>query len=90
MKQMNKNDLVKLGFEPIKTFTVMNSYAYALGRHRHLSVSNVGTPNEMMFISETSDQDEKVITDLIAIHNYDYDGYLKAEKVAALIDAICN
>ena len=87
---MTNDDLVRIGFKPISHFTIGNSHIYSLGRHRQISISAVGTPNEMMFITETSDQDQKVITDLICLHNYDYDGYLTEEKVIGLINIITS
>jgi len=85
---MNTDDLIKIGFEPIPTFTIANSHIYKLGRHRHISVGNVGTPNEMAWICETNDQNERDITDAICIHNYDYDGYLTEDKLRTIINAI--
>jgi len=85
---MTIDDLKSIGFEPIPNFTVMNSHFYRLGRHRHLSVCDVGGKSEMMFICETSDQDERIVSELICLHNYDYDGELSADKVVSLINAI--
>ena len=85
---MTSDDLVLIGFEPIPHFTVSNSHIYKLGRHRQISVAAVGTPNEMMFITETSDQDEKNVTEIICLHNYDYDGYLTKKKILNIIYGI--
>ena len=71
---MTTDNLLDIGFESIPHFTICNSHIYKLGRHRHLSVASVGTPNEMMFICETNEQNEKDITEIICLHNYDYDG----------------
>jgi len=85
---MTTEDLINIGFEAIPHYTITDSHVYKLGRRRHLSIGNVGTPNEMMWICETSDQDEKFITDLICLHNYDYDGYLTKEKIIGIINLI--
>lgn len=85
---MIKDDLLNIGFKEIPHFTVIGSVVYPLGRHRQLSVSCVGTPNEMLWITETSDQDERIVTDLVCLHNYDYDGVLSIEKVKKLINTI--
>jgi len=85
---LNIDDLEKMGFEALPTFTVANSRIYKLGRHRHISIGNIGTPNETMWICETNDQNEKEITDAICIHNYDYDGYLNEKKIQTIINAI--
>lgn len=82
---MTNADLIAIGFEPIPHFTVMNSVLYDLGRDRHLSAGAVGTPNETLYICETAGSEGKHITDLICIHNFDYDGELKLEKVQKLI-----
>jgi len=85
---MTIDDLKIIGFKPTSHFTVTNSYTYKLGRHRHLSVGDAGTPNEMMWICETSDQDERVVSGLVCLHNYDYDGALGEDKVKSIIDVI--
>lgn len=81
-------DLLSVGFEKIPHFTITNSLIYKLGRHRHLSVGCVGTPNEMLWICETDDQDQRRVTDLVCLHNWDYDKYLTIEKVKGLINLI--
>ena len=85
---MITKDLVRIGFKPIPHYTITNSHIYKLGRNRELSVGNVGTPNEIMAISQTDDKDERKITDLIILHNYDYDGYLSEEKLLTLINIL--
>jgi len=83
-----EDDLLSVGFEKIPHFTITNALIYKLGRHRHLSVGCVGSPNEMLWICETDDQNEKNITDLVCLHNWDYDGYLTIDKVKGLINLI--
>ncbi len=78
---LTNDDLIKLGFKPIPHFTIGNSVTYDLGRGRHLSAGNVGTPNEMVFICATDYKDKTNITDLVCLHNYDYDGYITEEKI---------
>lgn len=85
---MTNEDLIRIGFEKIPHFTVTNAHIYKLGRHRHISIQCVGTPNEMMYICETSDQKEKKITDLVCLHNYDYDGFITEEKIKNIITGI--
>lgn len=79
---MNNGDLIQLGFKALPHFTIGNNVVFDLGRGRHLSAGNVGTPNEMLFICQSEGVE---ITDLICIHNYDYDGYLTIEKVENII-----
>lgn len=90
MSRMTNDDLIKLGFKPIPHFTIQNSVIYDLGRNRHLSAGDVGTPNEMIFIGEIDSEDDKKITDCICLHNYDYDGYVTEQKVKLLIEALTN
>lgn len=85
---MTNQDLIKMGFKEIPTFTIQDSVIYPLGRHRHLSAGCVGTPNEMLFICETDDQNDLKVTDVVCLHNYDYDGYLTENKVKLLINII--
>jgi hypothetical protein len=87
---MTNDDLIEIGFKKIQHFTVTNAVIYPLGRHRHLSAGCVGTPNEMLWICETDDQEEKHVIDLVCLHNYDYDKELTIKKVKALIDTICG
>jgi len=85
---MTNKDLIEIGFKKIPHFTIANSVIYPLGRHRLLSAGCVGTPNEMLWICETDNQNETKITDLVCIHNWDYDGTLTIEKVKTLINTI--
>jgi len=85
---MENSDLLKIGFKEIPHFTIGNSVIFDLGRRRYFSAGNVGNPNEMVFLCETDSKDDKKVTDLICVHNYDYDGYLTMEKINMLINAI--
>jgi len=86
---MTNDDLIKIGFTAIPHFTIGDSVIFDLGRHRQISGSCVGTPNEMLFICEIDHVIKTKITDLVCLHNYDYDGYLTIEKVQMIIDSIC-
>lgn len=85
---MTNKDLIEIGFEKMPHFTVANSVIYPLGRNRQLSAGSVGTPNEMLWICEIDTQNETKISDLICLHNYDYDGVLTMEKVKSIINVI--
>jgi len=93
---MNKNkipmllesDLIEIGFEKIEHFTITKTLIYKLSRNRQLSVGDVGTPNEMLWICEIDEDNSKKITDLVCLHNYDYDGYLTKDKIINLIKYI--
>jgi len=88
MNPLCKDDLLNLNFKEIQHFTISNSLIYNLGRYRQLSVSCIGTPNEMLWVCQIDDKNEKNITDLICLHNYDYDGYLTVDKIVGLINLI--
>lgn len=84
---MNKEELLKIGFEEMPHRTVGNVLVYRLSRERHLSIGSLGTPNEILYLCATETIDNKEsITDLICLHNYDYDGYINMEKIKRIIE----
>lgn len=86
--KLSEDILIEIGFERLPHFTVQNALIYKLGRNRHLSIGSVGTPNEMLYICESDNDDYRKITDLVCLHNYDYDGYLSKQKLETLISSI--
>ncbi|MGK0174077.1 MAG: hypothetical protein ACI9AT_000440 [Ulvibacter sp.] len=83
---MIERDYLRLiGFEEIPHFTVMHAMTYDLGRRRFLSVGSIATPNEMVFIKEMDHDDPRKVTDMVCLHNFDYDGYLTEEKIESII-----
>lgn len=86
--KLSPDILRELGFKEVRNFTITGAMTYQLGRRRHLSVGCVGTPNETLFICESDAIDPKNTTDLICLHNYDYDGYLTVHKLQTLIKSI--
>ena len=87
---MTNEDLEAIGFQKIPYSTVASSIVYDLGRNRQLSASAIGTPNEMLWISELGGSNSTQVTDLVCLHNYDYDKELTIQKVQTLIDTINN
>ena len=85
---LSEYDLLSIGFERIPHFTVNRAMIYKLGRNRHLSIGDTGTPNEMLFICESDKDDFRKITDLVCLHNFDYDGYLSKSKLETLINCL--
>lgn len=79
---MIRGQALKLGFEELPHYTVGNSLVYDLGRDRRLSLSDVGNPNEMLFIVEGANDSTP---EAINLHNYDYDGYLTVGKLKLLL-----
>lgn len=64
--------LISVGFEKISIDNAFFSiYDLNIGRERAISVQNVGTPNEMIFLTEKSFKHEVAVT---TIRNFDYDG----------------
>jgi len=85
---LNRDSLKDIGFEEIPHFTIMNSLLYDLGRSRTLSIGSLGTPNEMIFITQSDYDDMRKIEDIITIKNYDYDGYSTLDDVKLIITSI--
>lgn len=85
---MNKEDLLEIGFEEIPHFTIGDSIIYNLKRNKFISISCVGTPNEMVFLCERDKDDPRCINDLIAIRNFDYDGYTSLDWIKNLIQLL--
>lgn len=85
---MNRQDLIDIGFKEIPHFTVTNALDYNLGRGRRLSLGCIGTPNEMLWICQQDYDNPKETTDLVCLHNWDYDGYLTLDKIKKLINIL--
>lgn len=83
-KGLSDADLIEIGFQNLAHFTVGQQSKYPLSRRRYLSAMCIGTPNESIWLGH-KDKDGTV-TDLVCIHNYDYDGFITAERLKALID----
>lgn len=78
--------LQQLGFRSLLHFTITGSMVFDLGRNRQLSVGCVGSPNEMVWLSEFNDNG--IVTDLVCISNYDYDGYFTIAKMKNLLSIL--
>lgn len=87
-KDMTNQDLIDIGFVKNPYYTVANVINYDLGRNRYLSVGSIGTPNEVLFIYSTDRENKDKITDMVCLHNYDYDKKLTIEKVQNIIKAL--
>lgn len=82
---MTRDRVKELGFEELPHKTVTNSLIYNLGRNRFLSLGCLGTPNEMLFMYEVDRNSPDDILDMVAMSNFDYDGYLTEEKLSLLL-----
>lgn len=80
---LSNNDLLEIGFKSLSHFTVGQQSKYLLSRRRYLSAMCVGTPNETIWLGVKDKNSE--ITDMVCVHNADYDGYITAEKLKELI-----
>ena len=85
---MTREEVKELGFEEIPHYTVMGSMLYDLGRGRYLSFGCIGSPNEMIFLCQHDYEDHRIVTDLVSVHNYDYDGYIDKHKLLALMELL--
>jgi len=84
MERLSNKDFIAIGFKEFSYHTVGNSVSYNLGRRRYLSAVCIGQGNEALFLCEKSEVGNHY-TDLVCIHNRDYDGFITLEKVKALI-----
>lgn len=86
---LTKEMVLSLGFYELPHFTVCDFLIFDLPNNRQLSLGNVGTPNEMLLCITQSDYDDnKKITDVVTLHNYDYHGYLSIYRLKTIIDAL--
>lgn len=81
---LTNDDLEKIGFfKHSALFTLGNTMRCDLGRDRYLKAICVGTRNEMVFLCA---DEEETCSDLICVHNFDYDGLLTIKRIKSLID----
>ena len=73
--QFERNGIVK----------VMNCYNMKFGRNRMITVSDIGTPNGFIHISNI---DEGVPTDIVTIYNWDYDKEIYLHQFQNIIHAL--
>jgi hypothetical protein len=86
--KLTEEIVLSLGFYKLPHFTIGNYLIFDLPNNRQLSLSSVGTPNEMLCITQSDYDDIKNITDVITLHNYDYHKYLNIHKLKTIIDAL--
>lgn len=81
---LSNNDLELIGFEPPGYLTIGNTLNLSLGRNRFLSATCIGQGNESIWLCSEDKSGE--ITDLVCVHNYDYDGFITIDRLKALIN----
>ena len=72
---LTKEQCINMGFRELPSCT---SLIYDLPRDRHISISAVGTPNEIIVIGATP-------MEVVILRDYDYDGYTSENTLKSLI-----
>jgi hypothetical protein len=75
---MTHDEMTKKGFD----YLWAGCYRKDVGRHRHILVGSLGTPNEMVFLTHRRLPDPE---NSVCVHNWDYDGPLTEEKLNKII-----
>jgi len=83
-----REELIELGFKEIPHFTIGNSIYYELSRDRQLSISGLGTGNEYIFLMQFENKGDLRPSDLVCVHNFDYDGLVTIGKIKTLIEVL--
>lgn len=86
--KLTEQELLDLGFYKLPHFTISDSIIFDLPNNRTISVGNLGTPNEMVVLTQSDYKDYKKITDVITLHNYDYHGYITLNKIKEFIKVL--
>lgn len=77
--------IVSLGFIAQPQPAIGGLFMLDLGRDRYLMITGPGTSNEMMYLTAITDD---VTTDMVCIHNFDYDGFITQGRINSLVHAI--
>jgi hypothetical protein len=83
-----EQELLDLGFYKLPHFTISDSIIFDLPNNRTISVGNLGTPNEMVVLTQSDYDNYKKITDVITLHNYDYHRYITLDKIKEFINVL--
>lgn len=83
LSNLERRDLLEMGFYTLDYKTITNPLMFNLGRGRELNISGLGTGNEMMWLCAR--EDEEGYSDLVCLHNSDYNGRLTKEAVEGII-----
>ena len=68
--------LLKFGGEKLPHFNIGDSILFDIGRNRYISISSIGSGNEMIYLKEMNQDNGMECIDLVCLHNYDYDGFM--------------
>ncbi len=77
--------LKDFGFWQFDYYTIQNTWNISLERNRVLSIGNVATPNEMVFLYEVN---KEHIKEVVTIRNYDYDSKMYVHQLQNLYYAL--
>lgn len=80
---MKKEALILKGFAEMPHLVLGSFFTLDVGRDRFISVGSIGTPSEVVFLNQRNKHNG--ISDLICVHNWDYDGPLNPEKLDLII-----
>jgi len=79
---MKKQTLLENGFKSTPHLVLGEVFVLDVGRNRHISIGSLATPNEVVFLNQ---KNHNGISDMVCIHNYDYDGFLTEQKLDNII-----
>jgi hypothetical protein len=85
---MKEKTVLQKGFTRTPHLILGTIFILDVGRNRYISIGALGTPNEMVFINQKHPEGD--ITDMVCLHNFDYDGLLTARKLSTIISVFAN
>lgn len=85
----NREELIELGFIYNPSSIITHNLNYFIekkfGKIRTITLSDIGTPNEMIFFREGDARLNNQDDDLIVLHNFDYDGPITHTRIKSLM-----
>lgn len=81
---LNEEWLIKAGFEHVKESIILKSYILNYSRDRYISVSDVATPNMMIWHGYRTETEH----DVINIWNWDYDKNIHVHQLQNIVFAL--
>ena len=82
--QATVDDFYNFGFKPLTHFTIGEQCKLELSRRRYLSAMCIGQGNETVWLGCKDRGGE--ITDLICVHNRDYDGFITYGRLKEMVN----
>lgn len=82
-------ELINLGFEHNTISKITDDLDYYIktkfDKIRTITITDINTPNEMIFFKEGDSKKNDIDDDIVVLHNFDYDGYITIERIKALM-----